>query len=294
MNLFCLDDRGGWGRELEKEAKTRGWNVRLFTAADYSFVDNGIVFMRMAQEADRLAIEKPIMSELSKRNTILIPDIKSGLMYEDKYQQSLAYNKWMPTTCVIDDRNTAENLMGKLSYPFLSKSRTGSASRNVRMIYNADEARQEIDAAFGTGLSAPHKMGELTQRGYLIWQKFLPDNKYDYRVVATGGQIMVLQRWNRKDVPFASGSGINNPADWSPEVEEVVKFSRSFLDEEKILWTGLDLVCDKEAESWRILETTLGWSAAAYANCQYYGTPYFGKDIWKVLCNEIEKGVFNV
>jgi biotin carboxylase len=275
VKMYCLDDRGGWGQELQKEALSRGWSSHLFTSADYEFVENGIAFMRLAQESDRLALEKPVMSELHKRGVYLIP-------------------KWMPETHVINDRITAESVIDKMPFPFISKSRTGSASRNIRIIRSSHEARVEVEAAFGDGISAPHKMGEINQRGYLIWQEFLQGNQYDYRIVATGKQIMVLQRWNRKDTPFASGSGINNPAEWSAEVQEVIEVSKKFLAEEKILWAGLDLVQNKDTKEWKILEITLGWSAAAYAKCQYYGTPYFGKDIWKVLCNEIEKGVFNV
>jgi glutathione synthase/RimK-type ligase-like ATP-grasp enzyme len=293
MKLFCLDDRGNWGRELAKESSSRGWKSELFSADNNSNVQDGIAFMRLAQEAERLAIEKSLMRSLHDRGILLIPDLKSGLMYEDKYEQSISYNKWMPVTFVITDPQTAEQCINSLMFPFVSKSRTGSSSRNVRLIQNHDEAMREIEAAFGNGLSAPHSLGELVQSNYLIWQEFLQENKYDYRVVATGKKIMVLQRWNRRTSPFASGSGINNPAPWSDEVESVIEFSKRFLEEENILWCGLDVIQNKSTNEWKLLETTLGWSAHAYINCQYYGTPYLGKDMWKVLCNEIEEGVFN-
>lgn len=310
MKIWCLLDSGGWGRDLCQAAQARGLAAELFSmqpsaiermqAGDYAF-------LRLAQDATRLAHEKQFLCAIHERGVKMIPDLTTCEVYEDKLKQSDMYADWLPETSILTTKMDAYVHLEQVSYPFLSKSRTGSASRNVRIITDRKAAELEIEFAFGPGLDAPHRLGEQVQRGYLLWQELLPGNDYDYRVVIVGRYLMCLKRFNKPGTLFASGSGINEPAILGDiEVQEVLEIADRFFSFHGIRFGGIDLVKDYRKEcdtwdTWRILETTLGWSQKAYERCQFvvkwpdaYDVErrYFGKDIWTVLLNEIEAGVF--
>lgn len=299
IKLWCLDDKGGWGRDLYTEASSRGqrWDPYMFDSiltpnckgADY-------VFMRINQGGVRMHQELALAHYLFHKSQKLIPCFHDLLMYESKIKQVRAYAKWMPETHLIFSLKDADKLIGQLGYPFVSKSSTGSASCNVRLLTSKEEALKEAEAVFGDGLTAPHKLGEKIQRGYLIWQEFLPGNEYDYRVCKIGNTMMMLRRFNKPGTYFASGSGKNEPVnELDPESASALEFAGRFFKETGTKWCGIDLVERKYGgqNEWRLLETTIGWSQKAYHDCVFFGTPYKGHEIWKLTCDCIEQGVFN-
>jgi glutathione synthase/RimK-type ligase-like ATP-grasp enzyme len=294
MRLLCLDDRGHWGRDLAAVAHARGWEAHLFEAgeplrpADYAF-------MRINQGGERMEREKRAMWRIAQLGVRTIPELNHGLLYENKVGQAHAFRDWMPPTRVLTDVAAAEGAIGELGYPFISKARDGSASRNVRLIESEDQARQEIQLAFGSGLPTPHRLGTGIQKGYLIWQQFMGGNAYDYRVIAVGRQRLLLRRHNRPDIPFASGSGLCEPITaLDVETAAVLQAANEFFAAAHTNWCGIDLVRAPDSGRWYVLETTLGWMLKAYLPCAFIGTRWTGADIWNVLLDEIEAGVFNV
>jgi hypothetical protein len=294
MNLWCLDDIGGWGRDLHAEATRRGWTARLFRCAADVDVFDGYAFMRVNQTPPRIRIEKATAEGLHVTPLVLIPDITQLRLYDDKLAQSIAFSNWMPPTLVFRSLDNAQRLasfaVDSLGLPFVSKSSEGSASHNVRLIRTGEEAVRELAAAFGPhGIQARYSV----QHGYVIWQKFLPGNDYDYRVVAVGRQRLILRRHNRDDVPFASGSGRCQPVTTlDAETSDVLEAANEFFAGAQTKWCGIDLVRDLDTRAWKVLETTLGWKQPAYAGCAFIGTSFMGADIWRVLCDEIDAGVF--
>lgn len=292
MRIYILNDTGRCGHALHQEATARGWFSRLFEE-EVHFERADYMFLRISQEYHRRQREQVLAKNLHHVGVKLIPDIETIKCYEDKLEQSKKYRDWFPPTQLIFYSGQAENYLETAVYPFLSKSRTGSASRNVRMISTEAEARAEIETVFhGDGIGDLHKLGEPVQRNYLIWQTFFPGNDHDYRAVITGRHVMLLRRFNKEGTVFASGSGHNEPVELNDETEQVYHTARLFFQAHNIKWGGIDLVQDKDSKRWYVLETTLGWSQGAYANCRYLHTDYFGRDIWKLLCDEIEDGVF--
>jgi len=292
MAIKALNDAGGWGQALVNEAKKQGIEADVVeTSAGVGHKD--LFFARIAQKKDRREKEVPEILRARGRGARLIPDYAILMEYESKIEQSKRYKGWMPETYYITEKEEAEKKKGVLGYPFVSKASTGSASKNVRLIKNEEQARKEIDSAFGSGLSAPHGLGERNQRGYLLWQRFVPDNGYDYRACIVGDKIMLLRRGNRKDVPFASGSGITEPIrELNDETESVLEFAYMFFRKFKMGWCGIDIVKDYDKKEWRMLETTIGWKQSAYSDCVFFDRfgndmSARGKDIWKVFCDYI-------
>lgn len=293
MNLWCLDDAGGWGRALQSKALARGWNARLFSSCVDVDEHDGYAFMRLNQTPPRINHEKATAEGLNATPLVLIPDITQLRLYDDKLQQALTFSKWMPPTLVFRALDNAERLaafaVDCLGLPFISKTSEGSASHNVRLIKTRTDAAGEAVAAFGPGIPARYTR----QEGYLLWQRFLPGNAYDYRVIAVGRQRLILRRYNRDDLPFASGSGRCEPVvALDVETEHVLETANRFFADAKTNWCGIDLVRDPDSLEWKLLEVTLGWKLSAYAPCKFFGTPFTGADIWRVLCDEIEAGAF--
>ena len=256
-----------------------------------------LFFARIAQKKDRREKELPEIIKAEKKGARLIPDFALLLEYESKIEQSKRYKGWMPETYYITEKARAEQKIHWLGYPFVSKSSTGSASKNVRLIKNEEEARQEIEYAFGGGLSAPHGLGERNQKGYLIWQRFVPDNGYDYRACIVGDKIMLLKRYNREDVPFASGSGLVEPiTELNEESWMVLGFARNFFTRFGMEWAGIDIVIDRKicAETIFMLETTIGWKQSAYSDCVFFDSKNKdsgkkGADIWEVFVEHLRR-----
>jgi glutathione synthase/RimK-type ligase-like ATP-grasp enzyme len=291
-----MEDNGQWGQSLAQAARARGWATNIFSSTTSQRPDTSVdvVFIRVNQGTQRMVVEKQLVKQLSKAGLRMVIDPVQTDLYEDKLAQSLIYREFMPTTFVLLHKREAQTKVGELGYPFLSKSRTGSASKNVRLIRNEQEAHNEIERSFGSkGIVAGHRLGEGTQRNYLIWQRFLPGNTYDYRVCKIGSARMILRRGNRDDLPFASGSGKTEPIiDLDRETRQVLSFSDVFFAHTGTTWCGIDVVKDHTDGCWKMLETTIGWSQKAYAECTFFGSRRKGAEMWELVCDELAIGVF--
>jgi glutathione synthase/RimK-type ligase-like ATP-grasp enzyme len=294
--LWCYDkDAGQWGRKAHEAAIEKKYPSKLFTVKSPEMKSGDLCFMRIPQWEPELTDGKMLAQELRMNGLILIPDLFTCKSYEDKIIQTLKYSKWMPKTFILNDMNHPEELFSELGFPFISKSREASASVNIRMIRDKKQAMQEFKDVMSKGIAIKVGKGRTgLQKGYVIWQKFCAGNTCDYRVIITGRHMMMLQRDCRKDLPFASGSGVNRPINLPSKFEEgALEKSREFFNAFDLKWCGIDLVYDYEESEWKILETTLGWSFDSYLNCRYFDTRYTGKDMFHLLIDEIKDGTFS-
>jgi glutathione synthase/RimK-type ligase-like ATP-grasp enzyme len=291
IRLWCYNDSHDWGKNLLDAAQKRGHDVHLFD--DARVPDEGYVFMHMHHHPQVRLIHKRIVSimALNPRLT-LIPDYRSAMLYDDKIEQARQLSRWMPRTHVFYTPNSAKRFLDKQpSFPFISKASEGASSHNVRFIKTFDDARLEIKHAFSDlGIKLRYSQ---VQRGYLLWQEFIAGNRGDVRVIAIGSKRLMLRRENRDNVPFASGSGRLTPiTKLDYELEQALAVSNQFFAQEDQKWCGIDLVKD-ESGRWYVLETTVSWAPHGYYECQFIGTNMMGTQIWPVLLDEIEAGVFN-
>ena len=111
----------------------------------------------------------------------LLPSIQELRVYDDKGAQQLEYAMMMPPALYSTKKEDAENYLKSTSYPFVSKAIEGAHASNVRLVNNEKQAREEIEAIFSTKGRSRHDKHQagLTQQGYVLWQKFMPDNPND-------------------------------------------------------------------------------------------------------------------
>lgn len=292
MKIWCYEDTQGWGQGLCSAANNRGHDARMFFTYDQP--DDGYLFFHMHNHPQVRARHKRMMEHFATNSLLtLIPDFLSSQLYDDKVAQLRAFSKWMPRTHLIRSPTVAREMIerNELKVPFISKSAEGSSSHNVRLIRTLDEARVEIKQAFSDrGIAQKHGQKQMS---YLYWQELIEKNTHDIRIIALGNQRLVLRRGNRDNVPFASGSGrLDHITQLDDECASALEFADRFFKEENQLWCGIDLVKDHEADRWYLLETTVGWTLHGYFQCKFFPDGRMGTEIWEVVLDEMEKGVF--
>jgi hypothetical protein len=261
MKLLWLKDTGGWGRAVARAALDRGHQAIPYRGLR-SFVEHrpDWAFWRLSQETDRLRQEKLLAELFVLTGCAILPQIEQIRLYEDKAAQAERFISWMPATIVVrsPEEFSVRDLVRDLGLPFVSKSANGAASINVRLITTLDQAETEFNRAFSRR-GMPIVRGP-AQKGYLIWQKLCAGNDYDYRINRVGPEYAIFRRWNRDNLPFASGSGRIeevNPTDDEPS--SALEFAQEFLELSNIHFGAIDLVWDNDLE-WRLLETSVGWT----------------------------------
>ncbi|HGY54363.1 MAG TPA: hypothetical protein ENK44_01550 [Caldithrix abyssi] len=129
--------------------------------------------------------------------------------YDDKIAQTMLLQKAginTPETYIFYDKQEALDFIRNTEYPLVYKYPHGAGSANVGLLKNKWQARIYINRAFGKGIKTFFR--EEIQRHFVYLQKFLPDNKGDYKIICIGGKMFYgLFRENRPDKPLASGSG---------------------------------------------------------------------------------------
>jgi hypothetical protein len=295
FKLWCYNDAHNWGSMLLAEALKRGHDAHLFD--DPRQPDQGYVFMHMHHHPQVRLLHKRCMAIMAMNpELVLVPEYRSSVLYDDKVEQARQLARWMPRTNVFYTPNAAKRWLEKNpAMPFMSKSSEGASSHNVRLVRTPDEARLEIKHAF-SDLGIKCRYGQ-TQRGYLLWQDFIPGNAGDIRILAIGKKRLVLRRGNRDDRPMASGSGklismTSAMLAKDSEAEQALAVANMFFAQENMNWCGIDMVKDAQGK-WYILETTVGWTLNGYYDCEFIGTQLKGDKVWSVFLDEIEAGVFN-
>ena len=145
------------------------------------------------RDRDKLVAES--FGEL--KNIKIAPSLQELRVYDDKGAQQIEYGMLMPPALYSSDKKAAEEYLKTTKYPFVSKAIEGAHASNVRLVENEDQARKELEAIFSEEGKARHDahIPGLTQKGYVLWQKFMPNNPNDWRLILLGGKYgMVVHR----------------------------------------------------------------------------------------------------
>ena len=177
-----------------------------------------------------------------------IPNYESSWHFDDKIAQKYlleSLNEPFINSWVFYEKKAALEWINTADYPLVFKLKTGAGSQNVKLVNNQRQAKRIINIAFGTGFSSKNykniiidrcrkllknkdaqafkNLGKSVYRvikpvydlkfinkekGYVYFQEFLADNKFDTRLIVIGNRCFGLRRFNRKNDFRASGSGI--------------------------------------------------------------------------------------
>jgi glutathione synthase/RimK-type ligase-like ATP-grasp enzyme len=252
--------------------------------------DAGYAYVRIAQWPPHIGPERKMALALFDKGLVPIIDEMQIRVYDNKIAQAEVFADFMPRTLVLRSKQDALDAIGELGFPFMSKASYGSGSRNVRLVETAEEARGEVALAFGRGLP-PTKGGQ--QKGYVYWQDFCADNRYDYRVHVIGRERAICRRWNRPGTVVASGSKqVDNLTGNEAEAREVLAFADKWAKHYDIRYACIDVVRGKDG--WRFLESSIGWASQRGSWMERrFVSGRACRDIADVICDEMEAGVFD-
>lgn len=182
----------------------------------------------------------------SQLNIRCYPNSISSWLYDDKIREYYFLKELkfpMVESWIFYDYNLAFDFVDKAIYPIVFKIRSGAGSRMVVLIENKNMAKRYVRLMFRKGVRydknlpgvitetirndgiisfVRKRMGKVKQKiqrgdiyfqedwalhkNYILFQKYLPMNNYDTRVVVIGSTAFAFKRFNRPNDFRASGS----------------------------------------------------------------------------------------
>jgi glutathione synthase/RimK-type ligase-like ATP-grasp enzyme len=302
-NFYVFDDKKypkycevTWHQALLREAQRRGFNAQRITHARQitrsPVREPSYLFVRLPMRQPELNEQRATVRKMAAVPGIrIIQDMQQINLYEDKLAQTAAFSKWMPKTRVLVTQDSARDALDFMTYPFISKSSVGASSQNVRLLESYETACQEIRLAFTTR-GIPTSRGFKDQRGYLIWQEFIP-HTLTYRVNVIGQQFAIFKRFCYADRPMAQTGNVEPVMEMSTQMASLLLFAGCVTQDIGTRWCALDIL--ESPDGWKLLETSIGWPWPSPGECNK-GTFFFSTHLWidmfKVLFDEIEVGVW--
>ena len=191
-------------------------------------------------------VARQIIAALEQAGMVVFPSTATCWHYDDKVgQKYLLESIGAPVipTWVFTDPTEAREWIASATWPKVFKLRCGAGSENVQLVRSRRQAEALCRRAFGAGFPAsagylydaanrvrhtrgrrefleklkraPRSLAETLrhrrhaprQRGYVLFQEFMPGNEFDTRVTIIGNRAFGAMRRNRPNDFRASGSG---------------------------------------------------------------------------------------
>lgn len=249
---------------------------------------------------------KQLIYSLETIGIKVFPDFNTTWHFDDKVGQKYlleAIDAPLVPSYVFYNKKDARKWIESTSFPKVFKLRGGSGSSNVQLVENKHKAKKLIKKAFGKGFSQFDKFNHLKfryknfksgkesfvgvlkgivrlfignkysnmvpkEKGYVYFQDFIPNNKFDIRVIVVGEKAFALKRLVRKNDFRASGGG-NLIYNKSKIDERCIQISFNVNEKLKCQSLAYDFVFD-ENNNPLIVEISYGFDVKAYDPCPGY------------------------
>lgn len=289
--IYVYDDYRNWGRTFQLANN----NALMFRSLD-EVPEGAAVFFPVGHAREYRNKMKALAEKVNKKANIW-PNIHEIRIYDDKIVQYKTFSKWYPRTWIITSESQARNILcNELKYPFISKGSEGSGSKNNTYVDCPQLAELEIRAVFNNGI--PRR--NYTQKGYLFWQEFVPDNDYTWRMCVIDKRfVFSYMKFINRSVPFASGDDLCiTTIELDDEVIKVMDFALDFCIQNDLVCEGIDIVIDKGQP--RVLETACCWGPPGHVGKlnaiiyekkkEWVKTDYTEDTMFNLIGNEIFNG----
>jgi len=251
---------------------------------------------------------KQLLFSFQQAGKKVFPDFNTGWHFDDKVGEKYlleAIGAPIVPTYVFYTKKEAMAWVNTTDFPKVFKLRGGAGSSNVKLARTRREAVKFIKKAFAKGFPQYDAVGGLKEKwriykvgktgildvvkgllrlifptsyakmhpyekGYVLFQDFISNNKFDIRVVVVNGKAFGLKRMCRKNDFRASGGG-DIIYDKSQIGESCVKTAFDVNDRIHAQSIAFDFVFDKDGKP-LIIEISYGYAAAAYDKCEGYWT----------------------
>jgi len=265
--LYFYDDPQRWGRMLLFAAKQMGHSAaHLFQRTD-PVPAGARAFVRIATNHDMQKRARKLIKRLTQENVRVFPPADIAPLYDNKLKQYEILKPYLPQTFIFHEHSDVLPQLRSLPYPLVSKTAFGSGSKNVRMLSHRKQAEREAQQVF---LEGGLECTTGKQHGYVYWQEFLPGNYSDIRVIQIGARMMLLRRFNRVEVPFASGSGNFEPIAAIDNREwQAMQLTLQLSEELSAPFLATDIIFTREGQI-KLLEISFAWTAEGYIDCPFF------------------------
>ncbi len=263
-----------------------------------------------------LLMAAPVLNAVEAMGKLTFPNFPTRWHFDDKLAQKYfleAVGAPLVPTEAFFDRDTALNWLRSAEYPIVAKLRRGAGSKNVRLLHDFGEAGSYCRQAFGKGFvsvpgyfadaktkvrnlksfgvfwgklkRSPRSIANIIrtrrmsnrEKGYLLFQKFLPGNSFDTRVTVVGNRAWTFTRDVRKNDWRASGSGAIS-YDNERINPECVRVAFETADAVKSQCMAFDFLADPHGKP-MIVEMCFGFVASAVHDCP----GFWGRDLSMTL-----------
>jgi glutathione synthase/RimK-type ligase-like ATP-grasp enzyme len=249
---------------------------------------------------------RQIIYSVERMGVKVFPNSNTCWHFDDKIGQKYlleAINVPLIKSYVFYDKISAQNWITTVSFPKVFKLRSGAGSTNVKLVKSSLQAQKITNKMFSTGerfnrftplyesywvLKRDKKLKSLfgvikgiyrtlipneklrklsTEKNYIYAQDFIPENKYDIRVIVIGDKAFGIKRYVRSGDFRASGSGI---LDYDPKQIPIECLKIAFDVSEKLesQCLGFDFVFSNEEAL--IVEVSFAFNRKGYLDCQGY------------------------
>lgn len=246
---------------------------------------------------------RQLTSSVEQSGMLVFPNYKTCWHYDDKLGQKYLLESikapFIPTH-VFYNKSTALSWSANTELPVVWKLRGGAGSQNVKLLKTREQLRRVTIRSFRRGWKPsrwyalkekiwkfsrdkswktfseisrgiyrvlfPNNANFLApiQRNYVYFQKFIPGNTFDIRVVIIGDRAFALKRSVRKGDFRASGSG-KFQYDRSQIPLKCIELGFKVATELCVQCCAFDFVYD--GSEWLIVEVSYAFSPDAYRQC---------------------------
>lgn len=249
---------------------------------------------------------KQLLFSLEQTGKKVFPDFNTAWYFDDKIGQKYlleSLNVPLVPSYVFYDRKSALEWIENNHFPKVFKLRGGAGSANVKLVKTKNEAVKKVNMAFGRGFVQfdrreyffdslkKYREGKIKlinmlkasgrllinttyakmkgrEKGYVYFQDFVPNNKYDIRIIVIGDKAFCIKRMVRQNDFRASGSGtILYEKKYFDNRTLQVAFS--VAEELNTQCCAFDFVYNENNEP-LIVEVSYGFSSIGYKPCVGY------------------------
>ena len=268
---------------------------------------NGLMWHWAQWDSRAIIFARQLTYALEHKGIKVFPNSKTCWHFDDKVGQKYLLESMdapLVPSYVFYDKKEASDWAENTEFPKVFKLRGGAGSVNVKLIRDKKQALSFIRRAFGKGFRATDRLNHLQDRflrynrekdlaalvyvlkgfvrlvlpryddamrvrdkGYFYFQDYIPNNKYDIRVIVIGEKAFAIKRMIRKNDFRASGSG-NIHYEKKEIPLECVGLSFEVTKKLSAQCLAFDYIFDRGAPM--IVEISYGFAHDAYLNCPGY------------------------
>lgn len=218
-----------------------------------------------------------------------LPTKESLWFYEDKVREQWLFEYYrLPRikTFISHSKDESMSFINSTNYPIVLKDRTCSSSEGVMLVKNKYQAKKLCEKIFSDGrrIFEPY----IKQKGYVLFQEFVPNEGFDLRIVIVGNSYFGYFRYPKEKDFRASGSGIVRKEAIPMDVLQLAKHTKNCFPKSYML--AVDFLQDSRDKKYYIIETSIFISIETPEQLMVNGIP--GRYIEKGDSFVFEEGRF--